>query len=66
MNDVREGSGRMDWADGSWYEGEFRNGRMNGHGIFCDSEGRTYEGTFEDDKPVRSVDRDPDDTGDAR
>ena len=30
---------------------------MSGRGTFCDFVGRTYEGTFEDDLPVRSVDK---------
>jgi hypothetical protein len=32
------------------YEGEFRNGGLNGHGIYTWSDGRRYEGEFRDSK----------------
>ena len=29
----RDGTGRMTWADGLTYTGEFRNGLRHGHGV---------------------------------
>ena len=43
----RHGIGKCDYADGSDYEGEWRNGKRNGHGIFkCARTRETYEGKW--------------------
>ncbi len=57
----------MEWSDGSYYEGEFKDNNMNGQGFYRDAEGRTYEGIFENGTPVRVVDKDdvPKDTAEA-
>ena len=39
----------MYYSDGDRYEGEFKEGRMNGEGVYCYGEGDLYEGTFVDD-----------------
>lgn len=38
--------GTIRWADGCWYEGEFRNGNINGHGTFHWANGDSYTGSF--------------------
>jgi preprotein translocase subunit SecB len=45
----RSGFGTHVYADGSKYEGEFKDGMHNGVGIFT-SDGSTYEGEFKDDQ----------------
>ena len=37
-------------VDGWRYEGEFRNDKRHGKGIYVDSDGSSYEGDFFDDK----------------
>eukprot|EP01029_Cantina_marsupialis_P005302 TRINITY_DN15724_c0_g1_i1.p1 TRINITY_DN15724_c0_g1~~TRINITY_DN15724_c0_g1_i1.p1 ORF type:complete len:702 (-),score=186.78 TRINITY_DN15724_c0_g1_i1:95-2200(-) len=43
-----EGKGRIDFGDGSAYEGEFRNGKINGEGTFVCVNGKMEEGNFID------------------
>jgi hypothetical protein len=38
------GIGRYDWADGSYYEGEFREGYREGRGVFQEHNGCLYKG----------------------
>jgi hypothetical protein len=38
------------WADGSRYEGEFANDKMNGQGIMVYADGSSYSGEWKDDK----------------
>ena len=38
--------GTIRWADGSWYEGEFRNGKIDGNGTFHWANGDSYTGSF--------------------
>ena len=45
----------MCWADGSSYTGEFKDNQLWGKGVYTDSKGRTYEGTFEDGIIKRST-----------
>jgi len=43
----KEGKGRFDWKDGSYYEGEVQDNQFCGSGIYHMSESnRTYEGAF--------------------
>lgn len=42
------GAGRLDWANGRSYVGEFRHGLFNGFGKYMDSSGLSAEGQFED------------------
>jgi hypothetical protein len=42
------GQGRYVFAkDGSSYEGEFLDGRMNGYGIYIDKDGGRFEGYYQ-------------------
>ncbi len=43
---MKNGGGTMDWPDGSWYIGNFRNDKINGYGIFYHSDGDKYEGEW--------------------
>lgn len=48
--------GRMlcNYSDGSYYEGECRNGRFHGQGLVRYADGTVYEGQFENGSPVRA------------
>ena len=35
------------WADGSWREGEYVDGNLNGKVLFCDENGRAEEIIYE-------------------
>lgn len=40
----KEGQGKYIWADGSIYEGEWLDNRINGSGIYIWKDGRKYYG----------------------
>jgi len=45
-----EGKGRFDYQDGSYYEGEFKEDRKQGKGIFVEADGATvYNGGWFND-----------------
>jgi hypothetical protein len=44
--DCQNGTGAFAYADGSRYEGQFRNGKPNGRGTFEDVDGQKYVGGF--------------------
>jgi len=44
----QNGHGREVWADGAYYDGEFRNGQKHGHGAFVWVDGSKYDGQFLD------------------
>lgn len=46
----RDGMGVQIWADGSKYEGFWRNGKANGRGRLIHADGDVYEGEWKDDK----------------
>ena len=48
----RQGRGKYNWGDGSYYEGEWREDRMNGFGVFVNSS-VTLRGFFENDNFVQ-------------
>ena len=48
VDDAPSGKGKMIWPGLGVYEGEFENGKRQGHGVFT----WTYEGVPEDGKPV--------------
>ena len=48
--DVRDGKGKQIWADGSLYEGYWRNDKANGRGRLIHADGDVYEGEWKDDK----------------
>lgn len=43
-------SGKMVYADGTTYIGEFTNKKRNGKGVYTYKDGSTYDGQWEDDK----------------
>lgn len=44
---VRDGSGRLDWSNGDYYEGSFKNGLRHGFGILVEQKNtRKYEGSW--------------------
>ena len=49
INSKKNGTGRYEWADGSYYEGDFAEGVFEGHGVyyFADLQ-KTYTGEFKD------------------
>lgn len=46
---VRSGQGRMEWPQGSFYEGTWENDRACGHGTYQQN-GATYSGVFKDNE----------------
>ena len=52
-DDHYEGSGRLMGSGTDWikYEGEFRNGKMDGFGEMWFHDGKRYKGQFRDDMP---------------
>ena len=42
------GTGTYTWDDGNRYEGECKDGTLNGQGVLFHNSGDRYEGTFED------------------
>jgi len=44
VNDMQEGHGKEEWADGSVFEGEFQSGAKHGRGQFIWSTLCRYEG----------------------
>ena len=41
---------KIKFSSGNWYQGEFKEGKYNGLGIFKWSDGRKYEGLFKNGK----------------
>lgn len=46
----RDGRGQQIWADGSLYEGMWKNDKANGLGRLIHADGDVYEGEWKDDK----------------
>jgi hypothetical protein len=49
-DDKMHGKGKYTYADGSVYEGEWRNNMKNGKGKYISVSGSVYEGEWKDDK----------------
>ena len=47
---VMDHPGRFDWADGSYYEGNFNNGEYNGFGVYKWQNDKFYEGDWKEGK----------------
>lgn len=47
---IFDGSGEMDYADGSFYYGSWGEHKHNGFGMFVDAEGKIQCGTWKDDE----------------
>lgn len=47
---TRDGKGTQIWADGSLYEGYWKNDKANGKGRLIHADGDVYEGEWKDDK----------------
>ena len=43
---TRHGKGHVNWADGDFYIGDFRNGYRHGYGIYSSKNGDYYHGEF--------------------
>jgi len=54
QNGLAEGKGILQWfvngVASERYEGDWRDGKQNGHGVFTDAKGDHYDGEFLDDK----------------
>lgn len=50
QRNMRDGQGKQVWADGSLYEGYWRNDKANGRGRLIHADGDVYEGEWKDDK----------------
>ena len=50
MDDKRSGKGKMTYANGDVYEGDFMNNKFHGKGKFTYENGVVYEGDFLDDE----------------
>ena len=50
MDDEEHGRGVKVWADGSRYDGEFRDGKPHGRGVYVTTESDRYEGDWRDGK----------------
>lgn len=48
VEDMMVGKGVMTWPDGGVYTGDFLNDKMEGTGVKTWSDGRKYEGQYED------------------
>ena len=46
----KHGKGKLKWADGSFYSGEFYEGRIEGRGFYKWPDGRSYEGEWLNDQ----------------
>ena len=44
------GKGKFIYQDGSFYEGEFKNGNRNGYGIYKYNNGDIFKGEYKDGK----------------
>ena len=47
---VQHGKGKQHWVDGADYEGEWRNGILQGDGVFNHPNGDIYRGSFHADR----------------
>ena len=48
LGDKKHGPGKLDYCDGNYYEGEWKNDEMDGYGKLVDYEGNIYEGLFKE------------------
>lgn len=46
---MTNGKGRIIYSSGEVYEGEWKNDKFHGHGIYYDVDGSTYTGEWADD-----------------
>ena len=46
FEDKQHGKGKENWPDGSYYEGEYKDGVKSGKGTFSWADGSTYTGDF--------------------
>ena len=53
-NNQIEGNGLMKWRNGNMYQGEMKNGKMNGRGRFIPKDGIPSDGIFKDDIKVNA------------
>ena len=41
---MRHGQGLYEWSDGTSYEGDFDQGKINGYGVYKQIDGTVYKG----------------------
>jgi hypothetical protein len=52
-NDEREGRGKITYANGNVYEGEYKNDKMEGRGKYTFADGRVaHDGMWRDGQPA--------------
>ena len=49
MNNMANGYGRVIYADGDMYEGEWKDDKAQGKGIYIHADGAKYEGEWVED-----------------
>ncbi len=57
---MQDGDGRYDAADGSWYEGQWKEGQPHGHGRYQTPDGRVLVGEWVDGIYEGDMDTDDD------
>ena len=50
QNNVKHGKGKMQWASGDVYDGDWNGGVIHGGGTFTYADGGVYTGEWENDK----------------
>lgn len=44
------GKGRIEWPDGKFYEGDYKDDKKHGRGTFQWADGKKYDGEWQDGK----------------
>jgi mono/diheme cytochrome c family protein/uncharacterized OB-fold protein len=59
LNDKKHGQGVTTWGGGQWkgdrYEGQYKDNKMNGKGVYISANGDRYEGEWKDDKKSKGI-----------
>ena len=59
LNDNKHGQGVTTWGGGQWkgdrYEGQYKDNKMNGKGIYTSANGDRYEGEWKGDKKSKGI-----------
>ncbi|MEK7529217.1 MAG: hypothetical protein AAB592_05615 [Patescibacteria group bacterium] len=50
-HDQPHGAGRIEWDSGAFYYGEFREGKIDGHGFYVREDQGRFEGNFSNNQP---------------
>jgi len=63
VNDSKHGRGKFVWPDGRMYDGDWEQGRRGGKALYVTAKGEKRLGIWKDDKLVKWLDGEGDDTG---